>query len=175
MNDEINTARDVNKDINIQTGAFKSQWGPLGMVVEGKNYWFRPRQAPHHELRVQYRQHHKLPQVDIVYAYGSVQPTAVNALVDAGAKAIVHAGTGNGSVADRMVKPLQDARAKGVLIVRSSRVPYGFVLRNAEQPDDKYDWVVAHDMRPEKARLLTMLALTKGANTKELQRMFWEY
>jgi glutamin-(asparagin-)ase len=41
MNDEINTARDVNKDINIQTGAFKSQWGPLGMVVEGKNYWFR--------------------------------------------------------------------------------------------------------------------------------------
>jgi glutamin-(asparagin-)ase len=30
-------------------------------------------------------------------------------------------------------------------------------------------------MRPEKARLLTMLALTKGANTKELQRMFWEY
>ena len=27
-------------------------------------------------------------------------------------------------------------------------------------------------MRPEKARILTMLALAKGANTKELQRMF---
>ncbi|MEG0938035.1 MAG: asparaginase [Comamonas sp.] len=176
MNDEINTARDVNKDINIQTGAFKSQWGPLGMVVEGKNYWFRApvkRHTNNSEFNIDNID--KLPQVDIVYAYGNVQPTAVNALVDAGAKAIVHAGTGNGSVADRMVKPLQDARAKGTLIVRSSRVPYGFVLRNAEQPDDKYDWVVAHDMRPEKARLLTMLALTKGANTKELQRMFWEY
>lgn len=176
MNDEINTARDVNKDINIQTGAFKSQWGPLGMVVEGKNYWFR---APvkRHTMNSEFNidSIDKLPQVDIVYAYGSVQPTAVNALVAAGAKAIVHAGTGNGSVADRMVKPLQDARAKGTLIVRSSRVPYGFVLRNAEQPDDKYDWVVAHDMRPEKARLLTMLALTKGASTAELQRMFWEY
>ena len=176
MNDEINTARDVNKDINIQTGAFKSQWGPLGMVVEGKNYWFRApvkRHTNNSEFNIDNID--KLPQVDIVYAYGSVQPTAVNALVDAGAKAIVHAGTGNGSVADRMVKPLQDARAKGTLIVRSSRVPYGFVLRNAEQPDDKYDWVVAHDMRPEKARLLTMLALTKGASTAELQRMFWEY
>ena len=176
MNDEINTARDVNKDINIQTNAFKSQWGPLGKVVEGKNYWFRApvkRHTQHSEFNIDSID--KLPQVDIVYAYGSVQPTAVNALVDAGAKAIVHAGTGNGSVADRMVKPLQDARVKGTLIVRSSRVPYGFVLRNAEQPDDKYDWVVAHDMRPEKARILTMLALTKTSSTKELQRMFWEY
>ena len=38
MNDEIQTARDVSKDVNIKTEAFKSQWGPLGMVVEGKNY-----------------------------------------------------------------------------------------------------------------------------------------
>lgn len=176
MNDEIQTARDVNKDVNIQTGAFKSQWGPLGMVVEGKNYWFR---APikRHTLQSEFNIDSitSLPQVDIVYSYGNVQPTALNALVGAGTKAIVHAGTGNGSVADRMVEPLRQAQSKGVMIVRSSRVPYGFVLRNAEQPDDKYDWVVAHDMRPEKARILTMLALTKGASTQELQRMFWEY
>jgi glutamin-(asparagin-)ase len=176
MNDEINTARDVNKDINIQTGAFKSQWGPLGMVVEGKNYWFRA-PAKRHTNQSEFNIDNitQLPQVDIVYAYGSVQPTAVNALVASGAKAIIHAGTGNGSVADRMVKPLQDARGQGVQVVRASRVPYGFVLRNAEQPDDKYDWVVAHDMRPEKARILTMLALSKGADSKELQRMFMEY
>lgn len=176
MNDEINTARDVNKDINVQTSAFKSQWGPLGMVVEGKNYWFR-NLAKRHTNNSEFNIDNitQLPQVDIVYAYGNVQATAVNALVAAGSKAIIHAGTGNGSVADRMVKPLQDARAKGVVIVRSARVPYGIVLRNAEQPDDKYDWVVAHDMRPEKARILTMLALAKGADTKTLQRMFWEY
>ncbi|MDR3005059.1 MAG: type II asparaginase [Acidovorax sp.] len=176
MNDEINTARDVNKDINIQTGAFKSQWGPLGMVVEGKNYWFRaPAKRHTNQSEFNIDSITQLPQVDIVYAYGSVQPTAVNALVASGAKAIIHAGTGNGSVADRMVKPLQDARGQGVQVVRASRVPYGFVLRNAEQPDDKYDWVVAHDMRPEKARILTMLALSKGADSKELQRMFMEY
>lgn len=176
MNDQIQTARDVNKDVNILTGAFQSQWGPLGMVVEGKNYWFR---APvkRHTLQSEFNIDSitSLPQVDIVYSYGNVQPTAVNALVEAGAKAIVHAGTGNGSVANRMVEPLRQVQSKGVLIVRASRVPYGFVLRNAEQPDDKYDWVVAHDMRPEKARILTMLALTKGASTQELQRMFWEY
>ena len=38
MNDSIDTARDVSKSFNIKPNAFYSQWGPLGMVVEGKNY-----------------------------------------------------------------------------------------------------------------------------------------
>ena len=176
MNDQIQSARDTNKDVNIETRAFQSQWGSLGMVVEGKNYWFRApvkRHTTQSEFNID--DITSLPSVEIVYSYGNVQPTAVQALAAAGAKAIIHAGTGNGSVANRMVEPLRQVQAQGVTIVRSSRVPYGFVLRNAEQPDDKYDWVVAHDMRPEKARILTMLALAKGANTKELQRMFWEY
>ena len=41
MNDEIHTGRDVSKSVNIKTEAFRSPWGPLGMVVEGKTYWFR--------------------------------------------------------------------------------------------------------------------------------------
>ena len=41
LNDEIHTGRDVTKTVNIKTEAFKSPWGPLGMIVEGKAYWFR--------------------------------------------------------------------------------------------------------------------------------------
>jgi glutamin-(asparagin-)ase len=99
----------------------------------------------------------------------------VNALVDAGAKAIVHAGTGNGSVADRMVKPLQDARAKGVhhraLVTRALRLCAAQC--RAARRQVRLGGRPRH--APRKARMLTMLALTKGANTKELQRMFWEY
>jgi glutamin-(asparagin-)ase len=62
-----------------------------------------------------------------------------------------------------------------VQVIRSSRIADGFVLRNSEQPDDKYDWIVAHDLNPQKARLLAALALTKTSNTAELQRIFWEY
>ena len=87
----------------------------------------------------------------------------------------MHAGTGNGSVANRIVPFLQKVRTDGAIVIRSARVPDGFVLRNAEQPDDKYDWVVAHDLRPQKARILAMVALTKTSDTKELQRIFWEY
>lgn len=176
MNDEIQSGRDVSKTVNIKTEAFKSQWGPLGMVVEGRNYWFR---APvkRHTMQSEFDidSINALPAVEIAEGYQSVAPTAIDALGQSGIKALVHAGTGNGSVANRIVPSLQKVRAGGVVVIRSSRVPDGFVIRNAEQPDDKYDWVVAHDLRPGKARILAMVALTKTQDTQELQRIFWEY
>jgi glutamin-(asparagin-)ase len=176
MNDNIDSGRDVSKSINIKTSAFSSQWGPLGMVVEGKNYWFR---APvkRHTMSSEFDIDTiaALPNVGIAMGYEGVEPTAIEALGKSGVKALVHAGTGNGSVANRIVPYLQKVRADGAIVIRSARVPDGFVLRNAEQPDDKYDWVVAHDLRPQKARILAMVALTKTMDTRELQRIFWEY
>ena len=176
MNDEIQSSRDVHKHINIKTEAFKSQWGPLGMVVEGKNYWFRApvkRHTTSSEFNIDDIK--ALPAVDIVYGYSNMNTTGIEAYGKAGVKALIHAGTGNGSVAAQAVDSLKALRGQGVQIIRSARVPDGFVLRNAEQPDDKYDWVVAHDLRPQKARILAMVALTKTNDSKELQRIFWEY
>jgi glutamin-(asparagin-)ase len=176
MNDEINSGRDVAKMINIRTDAFKSQWGSLGMVVEGKNYWFR---APvkRHTIDSEFNidDMETLAPVEIVYSYGNVSTTAVQAVGKSGIKALIHAGTGNGSVAAPLVPILQGIRAQGIQVIRSSRVPAGFVLRNAEKPDDKYDWVVAHDLNPQKARILAAVALTKNLDSKELQRIFWTY
>lgn len=176
MNDELQSGRDVAKIINIKTEAFKSQWGPLGMVVEGQNYWFRApvkRHTAQSEFNID--DFEALAPVDIVYGYGNVPRAMVDAVGKTGIKALIHAGTGNGSVADRVVPALQEVRAKGIQVIRSSRVPAGFVLRNAEQPDDKYDWVVAHDLNPQKARILAAVALTKNLDSKELQRVFWQY
>ncbi|MFJ7795944.1 asparaginase [Pseudomonas sp. NPDC096950] len=177
MNDEIQSGRDVSKMINIKTEAFKSAWGPLGMVVEGKSYWFRlPAKRHTMDSEFDIKNIKSLPDVEIAYSYGNVSDTAYKALAQSGAKAIIHAGTGNGSVSSRVVPTLQALRKDGVQIIRSSHVNAGgFVLRNAEQPDDKYDWVVAHDLNPQKARILAMVALTKTNDSKELQRMFWEY
>ncbi|MGJ7564879.1 asparaginase [Variovorax sp. GB1R11] len=176
MNDNIDSGRDVSKNVNIKTSAFSSQWGPLGMIVEGKNYWFR---APvkRHTMNSEFDidSISALPPVEIAMGYEGVSSVAIDAIAKSGVKALIHGGTGNGSVADRIVPNLQKARADGVIVIRSSRVPDGFVIRNAEQPDDKYDWVVAHDLRPQKARILAMVALTKTSDTKELQRIFWEY
>jgi glutamin-(asparagin-)ase len=176
MNDDILSGRDSGKRINIKTNAFGSQWGALGSVVEGKTYWFR---APvkRHTMASEFdiEKIDSLPMVSIVYGSGEMGTAMAEAAGKAGAKAIVHAGTGNGSVPDYEVTTLRKLRESGVQIIRSARVPDGFVLRNAEQPDDKYDWVVAHDLNPQKAKILVALALTKTADTKELQRIFWSY
>lgn len=177
MNDEIQSGRDVSKMINIKTEAFKSPWGPLGMVVEGKSYWFRlPAKRHTMDSEFDIKNIKSLPDVEIAYGYGNVSDTAYKALAQAGAKAIIHAGTGNGSVSSKVVPALVELRKQGVQIIRSSHVNAGgMVLRNAEQPDDKYDWVAALDLNPQKARILAMVAMTKTQDSKELQRIFWEY
>lgn len=177
MNDEINSGRDVSKMVNIRTEAFKSPWGPLGMVVEGKNYWFRlPAKRHTNSSEFDIEKIDTLPSVEIAYGSGNADDIAYRAFAANGAKAIIHAGTGNGSVSSAVVPTLQELRGKGVQIIRSSHVNAGgFVLRNAEQPDDKYDWVVAHDLNPQKARILALVALSKTQDSKELQRIFWEY
>ena len=116
-----------------------------------------------------------LPMVSIVYGSGEMGTALAEAAGKAGAKAIVHAGTGNGSVPDYAVATLRKLRADGVQIIRSARVPDGIVLRNSEQPDDKYDWVVAHDLNPQKAKILAALALTRTGDTTELQHIFGPY
>jgi len=177
MNDEINSGRDVSKAINVKVEAFKSPWGALGMVVEGKNYWFRKLDKRHTvSSEFDIEKISALPLVEIAYAGGNVSDTAYRAFANAGAKAIIHAGPGNGSVAGTLVPVLQELRGKGIQIIRSSHVNAGgFVIRNAEQPDDKYDWIVANDLNPQKARILASVALTATSDTKELQRIFMEY
>ena len=179
MNDSIFAARDVTKTINIHTNAFASQWGALGTLVEGKPYWFRSsvkRFNNSSEFNIEDIKGDQLPLVQIVYGSDSMLPDAYLAYAKAGAKAIIHAGTGNGSVANYIVPTLRQLHdEQGIQIIRSSRVPQGFVLRNAEQPDDKYGWIVSHDLNPQKARLLAALALTKTNDAKEIQRMFWQY
>ncbi|NML18757.1 type II asparaginase [Azohydromonas caseinilytica] len=177
MNDEIHSGRDVSKAINIRTEAFKSPWGALGMVVEGKTYWFRApvkRHTVNSEFNIDAIK--SLPSVGIAYGSGNATDVAYRALAASGAKALIHAGTGNGSVSAQVVPALRELRAQGVQIIRSTRVGGGgFVLRNAEQPDDQYDWVVAHDLNPQKARILAALALTRTTDAREVQRYFMEY
>lgn len=176
LNDEINSGRDVAKVVNIRTEAFKSQWGALGMVVEGKNYWFRAPVKRHTvDSEFDIDKIDTLAPVEIAYGYGNMNDAALRTFAQQGVKAVITAGTGNGSLADRIVPVLKEIHANGVQVIRASRIGGGFVLRNAEQPDDKYDWVVAHDLNPQKARILAAVALTSAQDAKSLQRIFWEY
>ncbi|MCP6134333.1 L-asparaginase 2, partial [Klebsiella pneumoniae] len=87
---------------------FRSPYGPLGYVVENKLSFYRLPARPHTtQTEFDIDKISSLPRVDIVYNYGNVSRTAYDAFVAAGAKAIIHDGTSNGSVAEQIVPVLQ--------------------------------------------------------------------
>ncbi|WP_284275958.1 type II asparaginase [Bradyrhizobium iriomotense] len=178
LNDQINAARDVTKNNTSTADTFRTpELGFLGYMQGNKPYFYRQSTRRHTaDSEFDVSNLDALPQVDIVYGYANMNRVAIDAFVAAGAKGIVHAGVGDGSLARPAVEPaLDEARKKGVVIVRSSRVGNGIVARNGEAKDDEHDFVVSDTLNPQKARILLMLALTKTTDTKEIQRMFYTY
>jgi L-asparaginase len=142
----------------------------------GKPYFYRQSTRKHTvETEFDVTKLDVLPQVDIVYGYANMNRVALDAFVAAGAKGIIHAGVGDGSLANQVKPALIEVRKNGVIIVRSSRVGNGIVARNGEANDDELDFVVSDTLNAQKARILLMLALTKTSDTKEIQRMFYMY
>jgi L-asparaginase len=177
MNDQIQAARDVTKTNTTTPDTFKTtELGMLGYVVGNQPHFYRASLRKHTvDTEFDVSKLDALPQVDIAYTYANVGPTVVNALVGAGARGLIHAGVGDGSLPSKVRPALSAAREKGVVIVRASRVGQGIVARNGEANDDQLDFVVADTLNPQKARILLMLALTKTNSTKEIQRMFYTY
>ena len=64
---------------------------------------------------------------------------------------------------------------KGVVVVRSSRVPTGIVGRNVELDDDKLGFVASYELNPQKARILLTLALLKQRTPQAIQKLFDTY
>ncbi|WP_370664011.1 type II asparaginase [Massilia rubra] len=177
MNDQIQSARDVTKVNTSTLDSFRTpELGLLGYIQGSKPFFYRQSVRKHTtETEFDIGALTSLPQVDIVYGYANMNPVAVDAFMAAGAKGIIHAGVGDGSLAGKVVPSLKAARAKGAIIVRASRVGQGILARNGEANDDQLDFVAADTLNAQKARILLMLALTKTNSTKEIQRMFYTY
>jgi L-asparaginase type II len=177
MNDQINPAREVTKTNTSTPDAFKAgELGLLGYMQANKPHFYRVSTRRHTtDTEFDISNMNVLPQVDIVYGYANMNPVPLNALIAAGARGIIHAGVGDGSLANSVKPALIAARKKGILIVRSSRVGQGIVARNGEANDDELDFVVSDTLNPQKARILLTLALTRTSDTKEIQRMFYTY
>ena len=176
MNDEIHSARDVTKTSSLKVDAFHSLYGPLGLIVESKAYFYRLPARPH-TLATEFDidQIQALPKVDVFYSHVNMDPVALGAIAALGGKGLIYAGTGNGAVADYMEDALKRVRAGGDVVVRATRTGSGIVVRNGEEKDDENDWVVTADQNPQKARMLLSLVLLKTTDTKEIQSLLYKY
>jgi L-asparaginase len=177
FNNRIHSARDVVKTSTFALDAFQSpEVGALGWVQDGRVEFQRGVVRPHTvatEFAIASTSVNAWPAVEIVTSYAGATRVLVDVLVQAGVRGIVVAGTGNGSIHAALQQALADAAARGVAIVRASRVGSGHVMHNGAASDDALGFVSANSLNPYKARVLLMLALAAGnAGPAVLQRAF---
>jgi L-asparaginase type II len=167
MNDKIFGARAVTKLNTTRVDAFHApDYGPLGVADPDTLVFEAPPPAVRHPV-FDLRGVSELPRVDIVYAYGGVDSVAVDALVAAGARGIVVASVGRGSIPPALGAALRKATARNIAIVVSSRTGSGRVpIANDENT------IGTGDLNPQKARVLLTLALTRTNDRRELARIF---
>jgi L-asparaginase len=175
FNNQIHCGRDVTKTSTYAVDAFRSpEGGALGWVQDGQVEFLRSVVRPH-TLQSPFQISAELPAVEIVASYAGASRAAIDALVAAGVKGLVIAGTGNGSIHSTLQQAVADAVKQGVAVVRSSRVGAGHVMRNGAAPDDALGSITAGALNPYKARVLLMLALAAGTASADLQRVFDTY
>jgi len=177
MNEEIHAAHSLTKISTTAVETFMSpKRGLVGIVHYGKtDYYNNPPWKHTTQSEFDITKVTKLPRVDVIFACADMSPDLIDADVASAAKGIVIAGVGNGNMNSASMGAAANAVKKGVVVVRSSRVPIGVVSRNVEVDDDKLGFVASDELNPQKARILLSLALLKPRSPAELQRLFYTY
>jgi L-asparaginase len=177
INDRVHAARNVVKVNTSNVEAFTSpNRGPAAIVNTGKITWLEVpggRRGAQSEFKI--ANVNVLPRVDIIYAHANMSPDLIDAAVANGAKGIVLAGVGDGNGTSQAIDKLAAVAKKGVVVVRSTRLPSGLTYRNNEVNDDKLGFVASLELNPAKSRVLLQQALLVTKDTAQIQRMFTEY
>lgn len=177
MNDQIHSAHGVTKTNTTSVQTFMSPMhGLTGAVIYGKHeFYSKPHGIFGIESEFSIDGVTSLPRVDIIYAGVDTPADLVDYSIEAGAKGIVIAGVGNGNMNAATLKACKNAAEKGIVVVRSTRVPTGYVLRNAEINDDENKTIASDELNAQKSRVLLMLALLKDRSLDDIQKLFYTY
>jgi L-asparaginase len=180
MNGQINPARDVTKSNTSQVETFRSlEFGPLGLVdVDGVRFY----RAPLRRQTIPITAETQLGRVEIIMNYAGADGLLVRSLLRTemqagGIDGLVIAGLGLGCVSSSMFDAIQEARAKDIPVVISTRVPTGRIfslsaMKGCSLTLKQIGCVLADNLSPQKARVLLLLALTKTRDPQSLQKYF---
>ena len=145
--------------------------GPLGRVEGERVLFTRAARATDAPPRFDARTLRRLPRVDVLLTYQQSPGDLITAAIRGGAKGIVLASAGLGSVTREQAEAVARARAAGAMVVISSRVRAGAVTTT----DVSGGAIAAGTLTPVKARILLMLALADGMRRGEIAAVFREY
>jgi len=173
-NDDIHGARALTKRHTTDVETFVSpEVGLIGVCLfDDREFSRMPVRAHTTATPFTVTAGQTLPRVDIIYAHAGMSPDLIDAAVANGAKGLVIAGVGDGNMTTPALDAVKRAIAKGVVVVRSTRVGEGIVRRNIEVNDDTVGTVVSKELNPSKSRVLLKLALTRSSEPKQVQELF---
>ncbi|WP_428144376.1 asparaginase [Delftia acidovorans] len=166
---EVHAAAQVQKVHPYRLQAMRSvEGGPQALVEEGRVRWLVPDvpsspAAPSTGAMVPATMSSdllaldELPWVEVVFSGALARASGVDALVAAGVRGIVVAGTGNATVHEGMEAALQRARDKGVWIWRGTRCAEGLPVTSGLGTNPAEADLV--QLPVAKARIAMMLAL----------------
>lgn len=177
MNDQVLAAHQACKAHTLRTDAFMAREGAaLATLVDARARW-RGDPGVHARARPTLTTQlatlpATLPRVDLLAQQVDIDPMLVVWLLERGARGIVVAGTGHGSLSTPLQAALAEAARSGCLVIRASRVSHGPVIRNGAVDDDALGFVASGSLSPHAARALTSLAVAAGLDRAALQALF---
>jgi L-asparaginase len=176
-NDDIHGARAITKRHTTDVETFVSpEAGLVGVCLfDDREFTRSPARAHTTATPFTVTAGQSLPRVDIIYAHAGMSADLIDAAVANGAKGLVIAGVGDGNMTTPAVEAVTRAIAKGVVVVRSSRVGDGIIRRNIELNDDKLGTVASKELNPAKARVVLKLGLMRTSDPKQIQEYFDKY
>ena len=173
LNDQVFESRQVTKTHTSALQAFEAPGvGPVGTVEPGSVRFLEPA-APYPRPRFALPAQGPLPRVDIVYGHSHMTADPIREALAGGARGLVLAGVGDGNTSKAALEALAEAAARGIPVVRSTRVGSGVTHRNAEVDDDRLGLAASLDLNPQKARILLQLLIQSGVTgPRQVQEAF---
>lgn len=166
LNDRINSGFYITKTHAGAVDTFKAvEQGYLGTFLNNRPIFYyepaRPTGKPYFDVS----NITELPKVVILYGHQSLDPAMLDAAVSTGAKGIVIAATGDGSLSAVVQDKAKAIIAKGVPIVLATRTGSGIV-------SEKDVGIASGLYNAQKARILLSLALAENADNEKIRAYF---
>ncbi|GAA5937836.1 asparaginase [Sporobolomyces koalae] len=171
LNDRICSAHYCQKNEQNTVDTFTSpEFGFLGHLLSIEPVYHYPAVQPLAKKTFDVSSVDKLPQVEIFYGYQGSDWHLVNASIASGAKGLIIAGTGAGSMTDAGKPYLDAVLAQGIPVVRSSKINNGFVVPQGNSTE----LIASGSLNPVKARRMLQVLLALNKSNKEIRSAFEE-
>lgn len=169
LNDEINSALEVQKTHTIALHTFKSlEFGPLGFVDEQMVNYYRETIY----TKETFKPASLNKKVEIVKVVSGSDGDVIDYYLNKGVNGLIIEALGRGNVPDKMVESIQKALNNNVVVVITSRCPMGRVKESYSYKGGGFHLrelgvLSAGALTSEKARLKLLMILSNNLNPKK--------